>query len=736
MSELDSLSDSDWLDISSSRESDDNDSIISADSDHKVDFMPLSRRSSVSVGSSREGDVEAWEGFIDDSGDEEERNLECEVVPAPSITADIDDHATNHAVALAVPAHVEITEEQRVKEALDQSLISTLCASRSSAGSTHNSLRDLRLSFPDPLTSSHNELHSSYNNFSPSDTHTIAPDLTEDIIADDSPNRDHVDAGISAPLNNEDLCLEEPHLGVKFSPGDNKAEFEVVLYGSPSSVRWILVEELVRKMATVSGRTLQDALICPGDSIRYLNLQRKIDESLSISEFVAIHDRTADILDSKSLTQVVVERPSLAIIYLPAPLHSVPEHSLYLPVFAPPTSSDGFESLARITAYQDWENLHVPAAKTAYLNDETESPIFDCRNVNQVTESRADRLLQHLNNAHAKKRSIRSLSDQLSSVHAVTLFALMSLIVGFAANTAFRMPSSGMSAPSTTFWKIFGTENNRTSVFATTAEATKPIVTTTVKNVALSILSPVTTSLTTSSSPSAAGSISTTSKVESIESKPFAWIDRAKLAQDIIVRPTTQLSADTTKPSMTMIPHAQSIAGPSKATLGSRVVDSLSEVLDTRVRTLVEDVRSDFDELMESFDELSRAIRRQTQSTMQQSKSKANAICESVVYRNDRARGKAKELKKIGKELIVAASEHFKGRTDIAKNKARDMGHSLVPFETWREYQKAHGQWVARLKDRVANVERRRGRIIRCNRKSTRIGRKIQRAPRIFGCAV
>jgi hypothetical protein len=314
-------------------------------------------------------------------------------------------------------------------------------------------------------------------------------------------------------------------------------------------------------------------------------------------------------------------------------------------------------------------------------------------------------------------------------------FALVSLIVGFAANTAFRTPVL-MPPAANTFWRILGTEVNRTAL-ATATGATKPIVATTVKNVALSILNPVTTSLTVASSQSAVSSSPVTSRAEIVESKPFAWIDRAKSAKDIIVRPTTQLSTDN-KPSMTMIPHAQSVAGPSKGTtLASMVVDSLSEV-DTRMKSLVEDVRNDFDELMESLDELSQAILRQTQSTMQQSKSKASAICEHVMYRNGRARGKAKELKKIGKELIVAAGEHLKGRTDIAKSKARSIGYSLIPLETWREYQKVHGQWVARLKEKVEDIERRRGRKNRyiCRKSTSRIGRRLQRAPRLLGCRI
>jgi len=313
----------------------------------------------------------------------------------------------------------------------------------------------------------------------------------------------------------------------------------------------------------------------------------------------------------------------------------------------------------------------------------------------------------------------------------------MSLIVGFAVNTSFRTPPATTSAPASPFWKIFGAEVNRTAVFATSAGATKPVATTSAKNVALSVYNPITTSLIISSSRPAVGSTPATMKAESAESQPFSWIDGAKSAQDIIVRPTTQLSAEA-EPSMTMVPHAQSVTGLPKATsLSLRVMESLSDVLDTTVKTLVEDVRNDLDELMESLDELSRAIRRQTQSTLQQSKGKAEAIRERVVYRNDRARGKAKELKKIGEELIVAAGEHFKDRTDIAKKKARDIGQSLVTSEAWRGYQKVHAQWVSRLKEKVGDAERHRRLMNKCDRKSwSRIEQKKQRAPRIFGCVV
>jgi hypothetical protein len=305
MSELDSLSDSDWLDISSTRESDDNDSIISADSDHKIGVIPLSRRSSMSVGSSRDDDVEAWEGFIDDSSDEGARNLE---VPATSDTADQDDHdAADPIVSPTVPAHPEIVEEQRVKEALDQSLVSTLSASRSNSGSTHNSLRDLRLSFPDPLTSSRDELHRSYNNISPSETHSSGSDLATDVVYDEFPDSEDVTAEILLdPLSNQDRgsfanTPEISHQDLLVSPGGNQAEFEIVLYGSPSPVKWTFVEELVRKLVSVSSRTVYDISICPDNSTRYMQLGRgnTSNGDVSFSEFVAIHDRTTEVLSSK-----------------------------------------------------------------------------------------------------------------------------------------------------------------------------------------------------------------------------------------------------------------------------------------------------------------------------------------------------------------------------------------------------------------------------------------------------
>lgn len=286
MSELDSLSDSDWLDIASNRGSDDNDSVISGDSDRdEISFrVPLSRRSSMSIGSSREGDVEAWEGFVDDSGDEDAPKLEP--INSSAVTADLE--ATVGEEGLAGSAH-DLAEEQRVKAALDQSLISTLSASRSSTASTHTS-RDLRLSFPDPLTSSHDELRRSYDDVSPSDT--TMTDIATDYATDGA------DVTMEVPSSSEDpgtftTTPEIPQDDVRLEPrGVKKAEFEVALYGRSSSIKWSFVQVFVKKAIAMSGRTVIDISPCTTDIIRLLRLKRQIQDPLFSSELVPVYDWT------------------------------------------------------------------------------------------------------------------------------------------------------------------------------------------------------------------------------------------------------------------------------------------------------------------------------------------------------------------------------------------------------------------------------------------------------------
>lgn len=157
-SEVESLSDSDWLDVASSGASGDTDSVAAFDDSDREDHHDRapSRQSFASLASSRGGVVEGWEGLIEDSTDEESIDhptLNPDVPPSPSIA-----HALQAALTSA-PGTQDDTDDELVRAGLEQSMMSTLSASRSNSlsGSMQTSVirsRDLRLSFPDPLTSS------------------------------------------------------------------------------------------------------------------------------------------------------------------------------------------------------------------------------------------------------------------------------------------------------------------------------------------------------------------------------------------------------------------------------------------------------------------------------------------------------------------------------------------------------------------------------------------------------
>ena len=220
LSELESISDSDWLDISASEDAG---SIGIPESDRdETEDRPLSRRSYSSRSSSRDGDVDIWEGLVETTDDEALEGLpEFPLRPSPLSQSSFS----------LTDAHS--AEERRVEDALNQSMVSTLSTSRASsmsASGTSNHppsrARDLRLSFPDPLSGSKDDLLRSHGVLCPSPTTVDPPQLSE--LSDD----------------------EEPPNTPVLSPSYIKlptAEFEIYLYGTPPQRKWSIIEGLLEK---------------------------------------------------------------------------------------------------------------------------------------------------------------------------------------------------------------------------------------------------------------------------------------------------------------------------------------------------------------------------------------------------------------------------------------------------------------------------------------------------------
>lgn len=287
MSELDAIySDSDWLDISSGRESDDNVSLSDQDSDRdEISSVTRSRRSSFSTESSLGGEVEAWEGFVSDSGEEA---LDASPLGAEPIAAEFIPNTTEIVID---PSAAE--EDKRVKEALDQSFVGTLIASRSSTGGPHNSsahtsIRDLRLSFPDPLTS-RDDLNGSYQDVPSSVPNIVTPPAVEVVEppALESASPPLCDKGsIPTPEahREENRTVIDP---------ETRIELDIILYGTSSSIKWRFVQNLVQKAISASGHELVNALE-GGRPVQSLRFIKRSNDDLSFFETINVFDRTSE----------------------------------------------------------------------------------------------------------------------------------------------------------------------------------------------------------------------------------------------------------------------------------------------------------------------------------------------------------------------------------------------------------------------------------------------------------
>jgi hypothetical protein len=162
--------------------------------------------------------------------------------------------------------------------------------------------------------------------------------------------------------------------------------------------------------------------------------------------------------------------------------------------------------------------------------------------------------------------------------------------------------------------------------------------------------------------------------------------------------------------------------------LGLKFVDSLSEVLGVTTKALTKAVNEDSNELFESLDEIMSTIRTHTDEIIKHSKGKARAFGEHIntagevlQSRNDRARSRAKEIRKLGEEFLSSAGDHVKERTNIARTKARRIRQSVEELDPWQVYQAAQEDWSGHQRDRSRRSRSQPGR--RCVRSRAADGR-------------
>ncbi|KAJ2924874.1 hypothetical protein H1R20_g12241, partial [Candolleomyces eurysporus] len=766
MSELDSLSDSDWLDIASGHDSDNASLSDESEGEGEPVSQPLSRTSSsISLGSSR-GEVEAWEGFVDEHTGEVAARLAPGMYPMPPTVA-----AGAERIPLGLIPDIvtdqDIAEDELVKEALNQSLIGTLNASRTSTtsssssghfGSNQASVRDLRLSFPDPLTSQRSELERSYEEVSADDHEDPSADTT---IA--------TDAAVPADLGLTPAPLSSDNHEVQ--PG--KVDFEIYLYGASTKYKWVVVQDFLHKVADGSGQFLINTLD-PINEKDQVNVQTAIlgrleTESKPFFNVVRIFDRTESDVP-RHVTVDPVDAPSLGIVFLPANrLPVLGHHTTYFAVLARDDFADvlyNTDNAARNAAEDDWELLNIPPPQVLKLKTPANSTIINHEDIKLLNARQVHRSMQSIlyEDDYVEKES--GLKGQMQvnpykvyvlsffpniPVYGLTLLlslTVVSVLLGIALNaSSFRSPAPtptvNMATPNNNWTTFTSLPNHSTSVIVRGTGKTQ-VVASSARDTAVSIYNAGTTALSVTSQAKAL--VPTAPQMSPIrkDTKAAVLSDKPITKEVIVPSASTSLSEVLTTSSIpTVAPQASKPTSepsaaqsePSSTAVGLNFVNSLSEVLGVTTQSIVKAVNEDGAELMEGLDELMTVIRTQTDDLIKQSKGKARALGdqvqafgETIQARNDKARSRAKELKRKGEELIMSASEHVKERTNVAKKRARRIRESVEETEAWKLYQRAHDDWSSRLEDKENWPNRRSVRRRSCLKaRDVRRGRRDDR---------
>ncbi|KAI1796831.1 hypothetical protein LXA43DRAFT_984708 [Ganoderma leucocontextum] len=763
LSEAESLSDSDWLDISS-RASEDNDSLDDSDcEDLASDYRPPSRRSLASFGSSPEGEIQGWEGIIEDSSDEAPLTASPDGPEEDAATHDPILHlsqqslsfraaALSEAAVARSTAHDDPEEDRKVKDGLDQSMVSTLSASRSNSlnASIQTSIvhsRDLRLSFPDPLSSSSPRTHPlspSYEDISIDTGADIAPSEQETQTQDST---DVEAAPTAAPVSTTTPPADGPvdasdHMELHSSA---TVDFSIILYGASSEAKHRVAQRILEKLmaATECGFSSLPQIDVP-QNIRALITAGRSAQSHCI---ISIVDRTENVLSNSGKwpsALVLAERPSLAIVFLPSANVTVPDHTLYLPVLhqdevEEEDDIDTFTPVDRLLdAEHQWDTLRVAKGRlVSRAFTSSGSTVVEEEEIERASPAKVRRALQPL----------LPWTNQWSSYHlasrprhAITLFAILSIVLGYLVNGSLPLP--GLRRASATVGMVARPAPTPVANASLPTPAASPsnvgLIASSLKELALAAVSPYavasTSSVATKSSPSTTASLIKDAGHTGAPSECacgcglITWPEMFKPTTDLVLRPTPPTpalsnQASSKGPALAIVaPPPMSGKGKARAidtddeslyALSTRLAGALSEYLDLDVSTVLAQKRNDAQEILDALDELARTIHEQTGSVWEQSKSTVEAAREGLLARHERAKTRAKELRAVGGRLFESVSAEVRGRVSMAKENARMLRENVrvrreESFRGRRD--RREGRWERRMEWRAARAERRASR--------------------------
>ncbi|KAI0749769.1 hypothetical protein C8Q80DRAFT_1119937 [Daedaleopsis nitida] len=686
LSEVESLSDSDWLDISS-RASEDNDSFADSDVSDREDLA---------------SDYRHIEDGTDNSDappplSRGDHTLQLSQQSSSFRTVALSEAAVARHIALEDPE-----EERRVKDALDQSMISTLSASRSNslnASSQTSIVRDLRLSFPDPLTSSSPPARS----LSPS-----YEDITADMAQSTPDTQARTEMVAEATLTAADPgaipmpVVAPDNAAVSTEVLSNVAiDFYIVLYGSSSAIKHRVVHRVLEKLmaATQCGFSSLPQTYVPQ------NIRMLISGGRATHCIISIVDRTESALCGKESNQLALsDRPSLAVVFLPALISSVPEHTLYLPVLTQDELEDDEDTLSPIDRLLDaehqWDSMLVPKSKlVSAAFTSSRSAVIEEEEIDSVPPARVARAFRPL-----LPWTEQWASRHLASRNAITLFAILSIVLGYLVNGSLPIPTSRRATPTVDMIAraVPSPVANASLPAPTTTPSSVGLISSSLKDFALAAFSPYAIASTSSVATKAVPS-PTAAPIEGPEPETMSapsecscgcglitWPEKFRPTTELMLRPmpatpslpnkayhkVDSLAVVASSPPPVSVSVSDKGKGKARAmeddslyALSTRIAGALSEYLD--VRTMFAQTIHDVQEILDALDALARAIGRQTETVVAQGRTAVAVVRENIRSRHERARTRAKELREVGQRLFSSVSAQVRGRVSIAKENAR-----------------------------------------------------------------
>jgi len=228
--------------------------------------------------------------------------------------------------------------------------------------------------------------------------------------------------------------------------------------------------------------------------------------------------------------------------------------------------------------------------------------------------------------------------------------------------------------PPQQLWGLIGsTINHSSAISPKVTDPNESVISSSMKDFALAVFNPATTSLTTYSGER---------HMANCDCSRMARSEKAQPCHVDIPHPvTTPRSALPAEPQLPLSKGRNPLQAEAISSISVRIVDSLSLFFDYKV--VVEAVENDVRELMDALDRLVLAISRQTAVILKKSTGTAQVLREGFQYRNFRARGRAKELRDAGGQLISFAEEQLKLRAEMAKVKAKALKEQYLTSAAW-----------------------------------------------------